>query len=207
MTIDLSAADSSIFLTVLTQAAQAFRGKATERPTAEAIVAALIQAETATKRSRLTYPFEPLLDNWRLCFVTGTRKVRRRGGIVLGKGFYLPKLAIAQISFSATEAELAVGKGAIANQVEVGPVLMRFTGPAHYLGKKNLLAFDFTHLQIKVLGKTVYSGAVRGGKKKTQDFYSQAVATLPFFAFFLVTPDLIAARGRGGGLALWVKEA
>jgi hypothetical protein len=199
--IPTSSPDHSV---VLQQAAAAFQAKASDRPKAEAVAEALLQAEKAAKRERLTYPFESLLGNWRLCFATGTRKVRR-GGIVLGKGFYVPKLAIAQLSFSAeVNVDPALGRGTIGNQVEVGPVLLRFTGPAHYLGKKNLLAFDFTRLHIGVLGKTVYSGTVPG-RKTSNDFYRQTVGTLPFFTFFLITPDFIAARGRGGGLALWVK--
>lgn len=201
MTVELAPTPSSDFITVLTQAATAFQGKASARPTAEAVVKALLQAEKAAKQERLLYPFEPLLGDWQLCFATGTRKVRR-GGIVLGKGFYVPKVAVAQISFQADAA--ALGKGSIANQVKVGSVLLRFTGPAHYLGKKNLLAFDFTHLQLDVLGRTVYGGTVLGRRPKLQDFYKQSVGKLPFFAFFRVTPAFIAARGRGGGLALWV---
>lgn len=204
MTAELAPTHSSSFITVLNQAAIAFQEKANDRPTAAAVVKALLQAEKAAKREQVIYPFKSLLGNWQLCFTTGTRKVRR-GGIALGNGFYVPKLAVAQISFQAEAEAVELGHGAIGNQVEVGPVLLRFTGPAHYLGKKNLLAFDFTHLQLDVLHKTVYSGAVPGRKTKTQDFYSQAIRTLPFFAFFLVLPDFIAARGRGGGLALWVK--
>jgi len=34
------------------------------------------------------------------------------------------------------------------------------------------------------------------------NFYDQPIAKLPFFAFFLVTEDFIAACGRGGGLLL-----
>jgi hypothetical protein len=199
--IPTSSPDHSV---VLQQAVAAFQDKASARPRAEAVAEALLQAEKAAKRERLTDSFEPLLGNWRLCFATGTRRVRR-GGIVLGNGFYVPKLAIAQLSFSAEAGtDPALGRGTISNQVEVGPVLLRFTGPAHWLGKKNLLAFDFTCLQLNVLGKTVYSGAVPRRKPST-DFYRQTVGKLPFFAFFLVTPDFIAARGRGGGLALWVK--
>lgn len=202
MTVDL-VSTSPDFLTVLTQVATAFQEKTSDRPSAEAVVKALLQAEKAAKQTHLLYPFEPLLGDWQLCFATGTRKVKR-GGIVLGNGFYVPKFAVAQISFQSEPDEAASGKGMIANQVEVGPVRLRFTGPAHYLGKKNLLAFDFTHVQLHVLGRTAYSGAVPGRKLK-QDFYAQSVGELPFFAFFRVTPELIAARGRGGGLALWVK--
>lgn len=201
MTVELT--HSSPFSTVLNQATAAFQGKVGDRPPAATVVKALLQAEKTAKREHLIYPFESLLGDWQLCFATGTRKVRR-GGIVLGKGFYVPKVAVAQLAFAAN-GDATLGQGTIANQVRVNPVLLRFTGPAHYLDKKNLLAFDFTHLQLGVMSKTVYSGAVPGRKPRTQDFYSQGVGTLPFFAFFLVTGALMAARGRGGGLALWIK--
>ncbi|MBE9256152.1 hypothetical protein IQ228_01760, partial [Dolichospermum sp. LEGE 00246] len=43
-------------------------------------------------------------------------------------------------------------------------------------------------------------------KDEIKDFNEQPIAKLAFFAFFLVTEDMIAARGRGGGLALWIRE-
>jgi hypothetical protein len=205
MTVELAPA-SSDFLTVLTQATTAFQEKRRDRPAPEVVMNALLQAEKNAKRTHLLYPFEPLLGDWQLCFASGTRKVKR-GGIVLGKGFYVPQVAIAQISFQAEADAVALGHGTIGNQVAVSPVLLRFTGPAYSLGKKNLLAFDFTHVQVNVLGKTVYSGTVPGRKPNSQGFYDRAVGELPFFTFFLVTPALIAARGRGGGLALWVRAA
>ncbi len=61
-------------------------------------------------------------------------------------------------------------------------------------------------MHLMLFGCTVYSGNFRGGKATATDFYHQPIAKLPFFAFFLVTEEFIAARGRGGGLALWVKE-
>ena len=60
-------------------------------------------------------------------------------------------------------------------------------------------------MQLCLFNHAIYTGKFRGGKAATTDFYSQPIAKLPFFAFFLVTYDFIAARGRGGGLALWVK--
>ncbi|MDZ7956384.1 MAG: hypothetical protein RMY34_00490 [Aulosira sp. DedQUE10] len=189
----------------LSQAAAAYRGEGGKLPTAALVVDALLASEKAAKQERLTYNFESLAGKWRLCFATGTRKVRQRGGIVLGKGFYLPKFAAAHISFSST-AEQDLGRGEIGNQVQVGPVLLRLTGPAKYLGKKNLLAFDFTQMQISLFSRVIYNGQIRSGKVESQDFYTQPIAKLAFFAFFLVTEDFIAARGRGGGLALWIRE-
>ena len=191
------------FITLLTQTVSAYKGQKIERPPAEAVVNALLQAEKAAKQQRLTYPFASILGKWRLCFTTGTKKVKHRRGIKLGNGFYLPKFAAAHICFSPTQ---DADKGEITNSVEFGSLKLKLTGPAKYLGKKNLLAFDFTQMQISLFSRTIYNGEIRGGKTKAEDFDNRPLSVLPFFAFFLVTPDLIAARGRGGGLALWIRD-
>ena len=205
MTADLTPTAIPDFVTVLSQAAAAYQGHRGTRPSAEILVNALLQAEKAAKRQRLNYPFESLLGKWRLCFATGTKKVKERGGIVLGKGLYLPKFAAAHISFSAT-LEHDSGRGEIGNEVQVGPVLLKLTGPMQYLDKKNLLTFDFNYMLISLFGRVVYNKQIRSSKVQTEDFYNQPIAKLPFFAFCLVTEDFIAARGCGGGLALWIRE-
>ncbi|NEU74443.1 hypothetical protein PI95_018230 [Hassallia byssoidea VB512170] len=191
------------FITLLTQTQEAYRGQKIERPPALSVVNALLQAEKAAKQQRLLYPFESILGKWRLCFTTGTKKVKHRRGIKLGNGFYLPKFAAAHICFSATE---DADKGEISNSVEFASLKLKLTGPAKYVGKKNLLAFEFIQMQISLFNRTIYNGEIRGGKTKLEDFDNRPVSVLPFFAFFLVTPDLIAARGRGGGLALWIRD-
>ncbi|MEH2251246.1 hypothetical protein [Nostoc sp.] len=205
MTADLTSTATFEFVTVLSHAAGAYRGQRGKRPSAEILVNALLQAEKSAKQQRLTYPFESLLGKWQLCFVTGTNKVRKRGGIVLGKGFYVPKFITIHASFNAI-LEQDSGRGEIINQVEYGPLLLKLTGPVQYFSKKNLLAFDFNHMLISLFGRVVYNRPIRFGKLKTEDFYNQPIAKLPFFGFFLVTEDMIAARGRGGGLALWIRE-
>ncbi len=60
-------------------------------------------------------------------------------------------------------------------------------------------------MQLSLFGRAIYSGGFRGGKSGAVNFSTQSIAKLPFFAFFLVSEGFIAARGRGGGLALWVK--
>lgn len=207
MSIPSISATSSDFLATLTQVATTFPGKI-HRPTAQAVVIALLEAEQAAKQQRLSYPLQSLLGKWRLCF-TAPRHAHFKESTAIGKGFYLPQIAPAQISFSAAEPgqEANSGNLAIGNQVQVGFCLLRLTGPARYSGKKNLLAFDFTQRQLSLLGQTIYQGGFRGGKAKAKVFDHQPIAKLPFFAFFLMTESLIAARGRGGGLALWVREA
>lgn len=209
MTADLTSTTTSDFFSILTQTAIAYR-EGNKPPAAEIVVNALLAAEKSAKQQRLNYPFESLMGKWRLCFATGTKKVRQRGGIILGKGFYLPKFAAVYISFSPSldDASLqqSASKGEIANQVQLSPMLLKLTGPAQYLGKKNLLAFDFTQMQVSLFNRVVYHQRIRSGKVQSEDFYSQPIAKLPFFAFFLATEDFIAARGRGGGLAIWIRD-
>jgi hypothetical protein len=214
MTIDLTSQTESDFVKILTNAVTAYRTKNSHRPSAADVVEALLQAEKAAKQQKLTYPLTPLLGKWRLCFATGTRKVRQRGGIILGKGLYLPQFFAAHISFNTVSSQLEQTEQAeqtenrieIGNQVQFGVTSFKLTGPAQYLGKKNLLAFDFDKMQFSLLERTLYKGKLPGSKAETEDFYNKPIAKLPFFAFFLITEDFIAARGRGGGLALWIKE-
>jgi hypothetical protein len=207
MTLNLASTPHN-YLTDLEQAVTAFRGESKTRPTASVVVDALLQAEKTAKQQRITYSYESLLGKWRLCFATGTRKVRERGGIMLGKGFYIPKLFPAYISFSipAENGNLAANQGEMGNEIRLGTLLLKLTGPQQYLSKKNLLAFDFTQMQISLFGRTIYNGKIRTGKNQDNNFYEQSIVKLPFFAFFLITENFIAARGRGGGLALWIRE-
>jgi hypothetical protein len=193
MTTDLTSTITPDFLTILSQTAIAYQ-QGSKPPSADVVVNALLQAEKFGKQQRLNYPFDSVMGKWRLCFATGTKKVRKRGGIILGQGFYVPKLVKINISFSANT-EQALDKGEIGNQVQLGSILLKLTGPAKYLGKKNLLAFDFNQMQISLFTRVVYNRPIRSGKTQTIDFDN-----------FLVTEDFIAARGRGGGLAIWIKE-
>ncbi|WP_066381682.1 MULTISPECIES: hypothetical protein [unclassified Anabaena] len=201
----MTATNTENFLSTLCQAAAAYRGKNATNPTAKEVVNALLAAEKTAKQQRLTYNFESLVGKWRLCFATGTKKARQRGGIILGNGWYVPQLVTIHISFSVTP-EADFNRGGIANQVQLGAILLKLTGPTKYLGKKNILAFDFNQMCLSVFERTIYNKPIRAGKVEAEDFYSQSIGKLPFFAFFLITEDMIAARGRGGGLALWIRD-
>ena len=187
---------------VLDHAAASLRSKS-DRPEAKEVVKALLQAEKAAKQQKLVYPLESLFGQWRLCF-TAPKNAHFKSGVALGKGFYVPQIAPAQISFFPSQ---NLGEARITNSVQFGSLQLKLTGPARYLDQKNLLMFDFTQVEILLFNRAIYSGGFRGGKLKDANFYKRSVAKAPFFAFFRVTEDLIAARGRGGGLALWVKES
>ncbi|WP_448563198.1 hypothetical protein [Trichothermofontia sp.] len=206
---------------ILEQVVRAFQqrrlgpGKSTaEWPSPAATIAALLQVEKATKQHRETYPLAALLGDWQLCFTT-TGKVNLRQGVATpNRGFYLPTLIQAQIRFLSVppppdqpDSEPTL---AMQNQLRLGPLTFQVQGPARYLAARNLLAFDVTQAHLRLVnvkgeGLTLYRGAFPSRRSQTGNFCDRPLAQLPFFSFFWVTPDAIAARGRGGGLAIWVR--
>ncbi|GAB4381578.1 MAG: hypothetical protein Kow00121_40430 [Elainellaceae cyanobacterium] len=201
-------ATRSDFATTLKQVVLSYRdsNQRSVRPNTQAVVAALLQAEKAVKKQRLQYSPDALLGTWQLCF-TAPRNAHLQGDRVIGRGFYVPQIIPAQISFQAGASQVETSQEmpvAIGNQLRVGGLVLQLTGPARYAAK-NLLAFDFTQWQLCLLGRTLLHGTMRGGKAHTPSFGEQPIGKLPFFAFFWITEDCIAARGRGGGIALWLK--
>ena len=186
---------------VLMDAVKSFRTNQSQRPDGKAVTTALLEFEKVAKQNRQTIVQESLLGTWRLCF-SANKQARYQAGKPMGNGFYIPKIAIAQITFALNKDNPE--QLTIANELRVGPFQIHFTGPALYRGKKNLLAFDFTHLTVRCLRVPLYQGAIGAKKREGRAFEATTIAQLPFFAFFTATEDYIAARGRGGGLAIWV---
>ena len=181
--------------------------KSNSKPSSSAVVAALLAAEKNAKKTKSRYSFEQLTGKWQLCFITGTKKTRKKAGIVLGAGRYIPEwIAKIQIAYSSAESVVEGEEkseiGKVENSVQVGAIELTLSGPTKFL-PNNILAFDFTRIAVKLLGKTVYQGFIRGGEGREAEFFSLSVGKQAFFAYFLVEDGIIAARGRGGGLALW----
>lgn len=170
-----------------------------DRPPAAAVVAALLDAEAAVKQQRVTYPETALLGDWRLHLAS-------RGKVKLGdsrlRGLYFPAWVPAQIGFH--PATTGTAPLTISNQVQVGLVRLHLSGPARYQERKNLLAFDFHHIRLQIWGQSLYQGRFPS-PRSADAFMDTEIGQLPFFSFLLVSKTCIAARGRGGGLALWVR--
>ena len=169
-----------------------------ERPDTKDLVTALQTTEKSTKSA---YTFTDLIGTWRLCFITGTKKTRQKAGVALGAGRYLPQFVKIQLKYQATNND----QGLVQNSVELGALKLTLTGPVKFWPKVRCLAFDFTKMQINMGQLTLYRGRMRP-ESAEQDFYQQPLKEQAFFKYFWVTQQGIAARGRGGGLALWYRE-
>ena len=172
-------------------------------PVPEAVVEAMLQAEKTAKQTKVRHAYPQLLGTWRLGFITGTKRSRQRAGIILGAGRFLPKWV--KIHLSYLQAESDQERGTVQNSVELGILQIILTGPTQFWSKTNMLAFDFTRMRVSLSGVKLYEGYIRGGQNREARFYGQSVKEQAFFTYFLVENRCIAARGRGGGLALWTR--
>lgn len=185
------------------QAIEFLTTRTTTSPTPEAVVEALLIAEKKAKQSKVRHVYPQLLGNWRLGFITGTKRTRKKAGVILGAGRFLPALFKIQLSYSQSEANQ--DRGSVQNSVELGPLQLILTGPTQFWQKTNILAFDFTKMKVSLSGLKLYEGYIRGGQNREATFWEQSIKDQAFFTYFLVDNSCIAARGRGGGLALWTK--
>jgi len=120
----------------------------------------------------------------------------------------LPQLVTIKITYGIGDktADVEPAIGSVKNSVRLAPLHLCLTGPTRFWPATNSLAFDFTSIAVGLGSWTLYNGAVRGGQTRNQAFKSQSLKDQAFFTFFCVEEQYIAARGKGGGLALWTRE-
>ena len=89
-------------------------------------------------------------------------------------------------------------KFTIANSIKLGLLSMRFSGCANLERKQPLLPFSFDCIEIKLASITVFKRSLPTSDKKKR----------PFFALIAIDSNgkWLSARGKGGGLALWVQD-
>ena len=170
----------------------------TGQPPANDLVTAL---QTVEKGPKPAYTLADLAGTWRLHFITGTKKTRQKAGVALRAGRYLPKLIHIQLTYQNDGAE----RGSVQNSVGLGALQLALTGPIKFWPQARCLAFDFTQIRITLGAVTLYQGRIKPDSAD-EAFYLQPLEEQAFFKYFWVSERGIAARGRGGGLALWYRE-
>ena len=174
-------------------------------PNPSKVVEALLDLEKAAKKEKINYSFANLIGSWNLRFITGTKKTRKKAGIVLGAGRYIPQLVKIKITYQ-DDQQPTPNTGRVKNCVKLAFLNFSLTGPVKFIEQKNILAFDFTTMKITIFGFKLYDGSLKGGARKESEFHQTEISQQAFFSYFLIQENFIAARGRGGGLALWSRE-
>lgn len=130
-----------------------------------------------------------LSGDWRLIYTTGTKKTEDE----IGRVNYVPITAIQRFDME---------RKFIRNGVYLGPLSLEFEGTLRWIAERRRLEFDFEDL--KVCGFSVpLSDGLRSamGMKSSQPYKKQ-----PAFEFVAVDSKVAAARGAGGGVALWLRN-
>jgi hypothetical protein len=175
-------------------------------------VQTLQQLEKRSPSTSATYA--DLLGTWRLLMITGTQKAQKQASSVLQSGRFLPRWLRIELTYCSdlpkscqlgTDAD-PTEWGRVVNRVQLGAIALTLTGPARFYPQRQILAFDFTHLKVELFQQVLYQGGMRGGATQEAAFVEQTLKTQAFFKYFWIQPDSLAARGKGGGLALWVRE-
>ncbi len=82
----------------------------------------------------------------------------------------------------------------LCNAVDLGALSLTFRGPGRLVGSRPLLAFHFETVELSLAGRSLLRRSLP----------VPVPARMPFFALIARAQEgWMAARGRGGGLALW----
>jgi hypothetical protein len=165
--------------------------------------AELLKLERGSRRQGTGLVAADLIGIWRL-----QRVWPRQGGEPSGPSSALLRGLGARLEINATgvpSADLdtpwpgpsnASGSGdrlGLVNAVSLGPLELRFEGRARLAGPRPLLWFGFDQLQLRFGSQVLLQRPLPPAAAQRQ----------PFFALIGKGPGWLAARGRGGGLALW----
>tara|TARA_Y100001968_G_scaffold82643_1_gene73682 strand:- start:6712 stop:7215 length:504 start_codon:yes stop_codon:yes gene_type:complete len=87
----------------------------------------------------------------------------------------------------------------IANSIQFGLISIIFSGKANLERKQPLLPFYFDCIHIKLASLTILKRTLQTPQQKER----------PFFALVAIDSNgkWLSARGKGGGLALWIRNA
>lgn len=175
------------------------------------IMSTLLQLEKAAKQGTPIPIAAQLLGTWQLHFIGGKQSPNIDKASFKGTGKIVPGWVKIQLTYQAINEPTnhkvnPDNQGQIINRVQLGAFSLELSGPWMYAPQSRIMAFDFLYLKLACFGRSLLSIPVRGGETAEAKFWEQPLKEKAFFRYFWVTPEAIAARGKGGGIALWRKE-
>ncbi|NJK55157.1 MAG: hypothetical protein HC939_03835 [Pleurocapsa sp. SU_5_0] len=188
---------------LLVQAASA-QNSLSKLPNSSQVINALLKLEKDSKQEQKSYSLANLAGVWNLRLITGTKKTRKKAGVILGAGKYIPQFIKIQITYKVNPE--TAQQGEVINSVKLAFFELSLTGPIKFLPQRRILAFDFTYLKVSLWGWNLYQGYIQNGLLREKNFLAKELKDQAFFKYFLIRDNFIAARGRGGGLALWSRD-
>ena len=153
----------------------------------------IIDLEKFANKSGSGISYERLIGCWNLRYVwkKGTEKVDNISSSLL-------QILSASLQLSKLNSEDENLEYAIQNSIRFGLLSIVFKGEAFLKGKRPVLFFYFNKVVISISRLNILE----------KDFENTDTKKLPFFALIASgkNNDWLCARGKGGGLALWIRS-
>jgi len=148
----------------------------------------LLEHESLARRRGTGLLYQDLLGCWQLHQIWG--KGQTMASSLAGLGL---RAVRATLELRAADTGML-----IANSVQLGPFRLQFNGTATLIGRRPLLQFSFLDMELRCGERKLWCRMLTVPPRQR----------LPFFALIARDPSgWLAARGRGGGLALWQLSA
>jgi hypothetical protein len=112
----------------------------------------------------------------------------------------------ARLQLAADEASGEPGALQLVNSVRLGALELRFEGKGRLQGRRPLLVFGFDRLRLLLAGRVLIERALAPPDPRRMPFFALIAAGAPPEAGPGESTAWLAARGRSGGLALWLSD-
>ena len=154
----------------------------------------LLEKEISAKKDGSGIKFGPLIGLWK--FESVWKKGTDDKDLLSSS---LLRLFNASLELSKNETDKEILKFDIINSIQFGALEIRFVGSGELKGVQPLLPFFFERIELNLGTNSLFSRSLQIPIQKDR----------PFFALIALNErdQWLAARGRGGGLALWSKTS
>ena len=153
----------------------------------------IIDLEKVANKSGSGISYERLIGSWNLRYVwnKGTEKVNNISSSFL-------QILSASLQLSRLDSAAENQGYVIQNSIRFGLLSIVFKGEAFLKGKRPVLFFYFNKVVISISKLNILK----------KDIEKPDTKKLPFFALIALGEDnkWLCARGKGGGLALWIRS-
>ncbi len=152
----------------------------------------LLELEKISRKKGSSIVFDSLIGNWQFQSVWNSGK-NNNNSIASS----LLKIFSATLELRKSEPNTEHLNFSICNSIQFGAMKLEFIGYGYLKGPQPLLPFYFEKIEVKIGSFIIFS------RKLDIPEPSQR----PFFSLIGMgeNSDWLSARGRGGGLALWIK--
>ena len=153
----------------------------------------LLELETFARKQGSGIEYSSLIGLWKFAYVwkKGTDKEDSTSSSFL-------RLFSASLELREKSCREELFKFGMINSIQFGSLQVRFVGSGELKGTQPLLPFFFERIEIKLGDRILLSRTLDLPDEKNR----------PFFALIAMEDSgrWLSARGRGGGLALWLKD-